>query len=285
MEIINFSQSLQSFQDTSSQTNRSSGDLPLWDSNNLSLMDEKIQKDVENGFTPKDIIDIDKFFESYLKAALGAGMTYLISESAFRVCDKDHNKFLTSDEYSELIKNYSFDLSTNSADNNIQKNSDNTKSDNSMLNKILQLFSLSPKTNLEKNTNVGITKKAFVNTINLLKKFDKNGNEKLDKEEFVSMINEKTTETLPDEVIDMMYKDVSGLDSNSSQEIDLGGFTSFAFDTKLAWNSNKKINSNKILQTYSLKSTNKENYNNVDIVSLMSKEDLSRMGFFTNLST
>jgi hypothetical protein len=197
---------------------------------------EKIKKDEADGFRPKDIFDIDKFFVKMLKSAIGPAMTYLISECAFNKCDKDGNKVLTSDEYSELITN--FDINPSNFNQN------DNQSGNNFLKNILDLLSGSSAENssLMKIPGVSDIKDAFVNTLKMMIGIDTNNNGIIEKNEFSALLDEKTSEKISEESKDKLFSTLSSSQKSGQAGLDLGSFTNFAFDSKLAWDPDKKIN-------------------------------------------
>lgn len=219
---------------------------------------DKLKKDAENGFTPKDLLDIDNFFIPKLKSKIGAAMTFLISECAFIKCDKDNNKILTSDEYNELIKNYNFNVDSPTKDDNSTQKSG--EKGNGFLKKMLDLLSLSENTSLISIPNVEEVKNAFINTLKMMINFDKNEDGKIDKKEFSSLLDEKSTEIIPEEIKYSMFSTLSSKQTSGQQDLNLEGFTKFAFSSKLAWYPDKKINTDRVLSDFSVNKDNeKEN--------------------------
>ena len=235
---INLSGSLNDYSDQSIFSNGNLKNLKSEATN------AKVQKDEANGFDPKDIFDIDKFFVPMLKSAIGPAMTYLISYSAFNKCDKDGNKVLTSDEYSELTANYNFNLSgSDNTDNN-------GKTGNNFLKKMLDLLSSATGCSLMDIGGVEEIKDAFVNTLKMMIGIDKNNNGIIEKNEFSDLLDEKSTEPIPEDIKDSMFSSLSLSQKNGQGGLDLGSFTKFAFESKLAWAPNKKINTDIVLSDF-----------------------------------
>lgn len=207
----------------------------------------------KSNFKAKDLLAVDDFFVPRLKSAIGAGMTYLISECAFIKSDKDGDKVLNESEYNALTTEFNFDLSGKKADKTKDKNDDK----NSFLVKMLELISNTVGCTMMGIPGMEECTQAFKNTLNMMIEVDENNNGKIEENEFDNFLDKHTTEPLPSELKQKAFLKLTTGQKGGDAAVDLGAFTKFALESKLAWYPTKKINTARVLDDVNAEKTGK----------------------------
>jgi Ca2+-binding EF-hand superfamily protein len=204
---------------------------------------DKVLEDQKNGFKPKDFLDIYKIFENVLGSQDTKALTYMLTTSALKQFDTDHNSVLTSGEYKVFQDQYANMVPAAQANGkNEQNTKNNVKNNPNMIQNIIKLLSGADvsSTGIPEMEEV---KKAYTNSLQMMDNADKNHNGKIEKEEFNTLVDQKAKEPLSEEEKQAMFVSFSG----KQEDLNISDFMQFAFKSDLAWDSSKKLNKAKLL--------------------------------------